>query len=113
MGELTLSFLRLILDLEKSRENLVRAAKLAVVGEMAAIMAHEVRTPLGVMRTSTQMLQREPVLSETGREMLDYMLSETDRLNRLITSLLDCARPRPPQFKPHHLHDIAQVAHYA
>ncbi len=110
VGELTLSFLRLILDLEKSRENLVRAAKLAVVGEMAAIMAHEVRTPLGVMRSSTQMLQREPALSETGREMLDYMLSETDRLNRLITSLLDCARPRPPQFKTHHLHDIAQRA---
>ena len=48
----------MIRDLEKSRENLVRAAKLAVVGEMAATMAHEVRTPLGIMRSSAQMLQR-------------------------------------------------------
>ena len=40
--------------------------------------------------------------------MLEYILSENDRLNKLISSLLDCARPRPPQFKPHHLHAIAR-----
>jgi len=108
VGELTRSFLGMIRDLEKSRENLVRAAKLAVVGEMAATMAHEVRTPLGIMRSSAQMLQREPSLSETGQEMLGYILSENDRLNKLISSLLDCARPRPPNFNPHHLHAIAR-----
>ncbi len=110
VGELTRSFLGMIRDLENSRESLVRAAKLAVVGEMAATMAHEVRTPLGIIRTSTQMLQREPALSETGQEMLGFMLSETDRLNKLITSLLDCARPSPPNFSTHHLHDIARRA---
>jgi len=110
VAELTRSFLTMIRDLENSRENLVRAAKLAVVGEMAATMAHEVRTPLGIMRSSAQILQREPALSETGKEMLDFILSENDRLNKLITSLLDCARPSPPNFSTHHLHDIAQRA---
>jgi signal transduction histidine kinase len=97
----------MINDLEKSRENLVRAAKLAVVGEMAATMAHEVRTPLGIMRSSAQMLQREPGLSETGKEMLEFILGENDRLNKLITSLLECASPRPPTIDNHHLHSIA------
>jgi signal transduction histidine kinase len=110
VGELTRSFLRMIGDLEKSRENLVRAAKLAVVGEMAATMAHEVRTPLGIMRSSAQMLKRESALSETGQEMLDFILSENDRLSKLIASLLDCARPRPPQLTPQHLHAIARRA---
>jgi signal transduction histidine kinase len=107
VGELTRSFLKMIRDLEKSRENLVRAAKLAVVGEMAATMAHEVRTPLGIIRSSAQMLRREPALSETGQEMLEYIISENDRLNTLISSLLDCARPRQPLFKTNHLHAIA------
>jgi signal transduction histidine kinase len=110
VGELTRSFLTMIRDLEKSRENLVRAAKLAVVGEMAATMAHEVRTPLGIIRSSAQMLHREPGLSEVGQEMLGYILSENDRLNTLISSLLDCARPRPPNFTPHPLHLIARRA---
>lgn len=108
VGELAAAFQRMIEDLEKSRENLVRAAKLAVVGEMAAAMAHEVRTPLGILRSSVQMLQREPTLTGTGREMLGFVLAETDRLNRLVSVLLDCARPRPPCFRPHRLHEIIQ-----
>jgi two-component system sensor histidine kinase HydH len=108
MGELTESFRQMIRELEQSRDSLVRATKLAVVGEMAATMAHEVRTPLGIMRSSAQILQREPSLSETGREMLDFILGENDRLNTLISSLLDCARPRQLNFKPHGLHAIAK-----
>jgi two-component system sensor histidine kinase HydH len=108
VGELTESFRQMIRELEQSRDNLVRATKLAVVGEMAATMAHEVRTPLGIMRSSAQILQREPSLSETGREMLDFILGENDRLNTLISSLLDCARPRQLNFKPHGLHAIAK-----
>jgi len=108
VGELTTTFTRMIHDLEKSKENLVRAAKLAVVGEMAAVMAHEVRTPLGILRSSAQMLQRESSLTAEGREMLSFLLSETDRLNNLISALLDCARPRPPRFRPCHLQAIIQ-----
>jgi signal transduction histidine kinase len=110
VGELTHSFVCMFRDLEKSREDLVRAAKLAVVGEMAAAMAHEVRTPLGIIRSSAQMLQREPRLSPTGQEMLGFMLGESDRLNHLVSTLLDCARPRPPLFQPQRLHAIAQRA---
>lgn len=106
LGELTQTFQQMTRDLRKSRTKLVRAAKMAVVGEMAATMAHEVRTPLGIMRSSAQMLQREPALSENGKEMLEFMISENDRLGKLISSLLDCAKPRPPLFAPNHLHAI-------
>ncbi len=85
-------------NLEQSRQDIVRIAKLAVIGEMAASMAHEVRTPLGILRSSAQMLQREAGLSEIGQEMTEFILSETQRLNQLVSALLDCAKPRPPEF---------------
>jgi two-component system, NtrC family, sensor histidine kinase HydH len=110
IGELTAAFVQMIQDLERSREDLIRAAKLAVVGEMAAAMAHEVRTPLGILRSSAQMLQREPQLSPEGQEMAGFVLSETDRLNRLISALLDLARPRPPVFHSQDIHVIIRRA---
>jgi len=77
-----------------------------VVGEMAAIMAHEVRTPLGILRSSAQLLERQPHIGERERELIGYITSETDRLNRLVTLLLECARPRPPEFGPRDVHEL-------
>ncbi|MEJ2346745.1 MAG: ATP-binding protein [Gammaproteobacteria bacterium] len=107
VSELNRAYIDMIDALEQSREQIVRAGKLAVVGEMAAIMAHEVRTPLGILRSSAQLLERQPDLGDKERELSGYIVSETDRLNRLVTMLLECASPRPPDFKLHDLHDIA------
>jgi len=110
IGELTHAFGQMTQDLERSREDLIRAAKLAVVGEMAAIMAHEVRTPLGILSSSAEMLQRESHLSPEGHEMASFVVSETDRLNRLVSTLLECARPRPPIFQDQDVHTVIQRA---
>ncbi len=104
--ELARAFAEMIEALTRSREQLVRAGKLAVVGEMAAIMAHEVRTPLGILRSSAQLLERRPELGAQGRELTGYIQSETDRLGRLVTTLLETARPRPPAFGPHELIEL-------
>lgn len=92
------AFSKMINDLERSKEELTRAAKLAVAGEMAAAMGHEVRTPLGILRSSAQLLLREPQLSTEGKEVCGYIISETDRLNKLVSTLIDSARPRQPEF---------------
>jgi len=97
VGELTRSFVQMVEDLDKSRQTLVRASKLAAVGEIAAVMAHEIRTPLGVLKTSAQMLESEPGLSGEGRELLGFIRAETDRLNRLVTEMLNSARVREPR----------------
>jgi len=106
VGELHRAYVEMIEALERSREQIVRAGKLAVVGEMAATMAHEVRTPLGIVRSSAQLLERQADLGENERELIGFIVSETERLNRLVTMLLDCARPKPPDFKVHDLHAI-------
>ncbi len=89
------AFTQMATDLHASEQQLTRAAKLAVVGEMAAAMSHEVRTPLGIMRSSADVLLRESQLSDDGREVLGFIISETERLNKLVSSLIDAARPRP------------------
>lgn len=97
--ELGLAFETMMHDLAKSQDNLTRAAKLAVVGEMAAAMSHEVRTPLGILRSSADVLKREKMLSQEGREVIGFIGSEIERLNKLVSTLIDAARPRLPDFK--------------
>lgn len=94
------TYTKMAADLAESEQQLTRAAKLAVVGEMAAAMSHEVRTPLGIMRSSADVLLREAQLSEDGREVLGFIISETERLNKLVSALIDTARPRPPNKTP-------------
>jgi two-component system sensor histidine kinase HydH len=106
VGELTEAFVQMVRDIDQSQQNLVRASKLAVVGEMSSVIAHEVRTPLGILRSSAQMLQRESGISEEGRELVGFIESETERLNRLVSAMLDTARPRAPTFGAVDMHAL-------
>ncbi|MGE5319205.1 MAG: ATP-binding protein [Hyphomicrobiaceae bacterium] len=106
VGELTDAFVQMVRDIDQSQQNLVRASKLAVVGEMSSVIAHEVRTPLGILRSSAQMLQRESGISEEGRELVGFIESETERLNRLVSAMLDTARPRAPSYAAVDMHDL-------
>jgi signal transduction histidine kinase len=108
ISALSNAFSKMIADLERSKENLTRAAKLAVVGEMAAAMSHEVRTPLGILRSSAQVLLREPNISKDGREVCGFIINETERLNKLVSTLIDSARPRFPEFKKTNVGELAQ-----
>lgn len=106
VGELTEAFVQTVRDLDQSRADLVRASKLAVLGELAAVMAHEIRTPIGILRSSAQMLSREPGLSSEAQELTGFIESETERLNRLVSTLLDSARPRAPKLQPADMNNI-------
>ncbi|MDM4769924.1 ATP-binding protein [Solimonas sp. SE-A11] len=108
IGELGRSFVRLVDDLSHSQQTLAQASKLAAVGEVTALLAHEVRTPLGILRSSAQTLRYEDGLSPEAQELLQIIDSETGRLNRLVSSLLDSARTRSPQFAAVDLHALAR-----
>ena len=108
VGELTNAFVQMVRDIDQSQQNLVRASKLAVVGEMSSVIAHEVRTPLGILRSSAQMLKREAGISEEGRELVGFIDSETERLNRLVSAMLDTARPRAPSYGAVDMHELIE-----
>jgi signal transduction histidine kinase len=110
VGELTDAFVQTIQELEQSRVDLIRASTLAALGELSAVMAHEIRTPIGILRSSAQMLAREPHLSDEGRELTTFIQSETERLNGLVSTLLDSTRTREPSMKPV---DINELVHFS
>jgi len=61
---------------------------------MAASIAHEIRNPLAAMRGSIQMLRSEMEGESAQTELMEIILRESDRLNRIITDFLNYARPR-------------------
>jgi signal transduction histidine kinase len=110
VGELGSAFAQMMREIDEARSSLVHASKLAAIGEMAAVIIHEVRTPLGILRSSSQMLRRETGISEQGRELLGFIESETERLNRLVSAMLDSARARPPLKVDVDLHQLIRQA---
>ena len=71
-----------------------RQDRLAAIGRMAASIAHEIRNPLAAMRGSIQMLRSELDSDSSQAELMEIILRESDRLNRIITDFLNYARPR-------------------
>jgi signal transduction histidine kinase len=69
--------------------------RLAALGSMAAGLAHEVKNPLGAIKGAAQLLEEitESSPDPSTKEFLGIILEETDRLNRVVGSFLDYARP--------------------
>lgn len=74
-------------------EVLARQEKLAVLGQLAAGLAHEIRNPLASIRGFCQLLDGV-VADEKGRRYLRILLLEVDRMNSLIRDFVELARPR-------------------
>ncbi|PAA26785.1 two-component sensor histidine kinase [Pseudomonas fragi] len=73
-----------------------RRDRLHALGEVAMGLAHEIRNPLGIIKTATQLLHRRADLGETDKRHLEYVVSEVTRINDLITEFLDFAKPSAP-----------------
>jgi len=82
-------------SLQEAQAEVRRAERLAALGQLTAGLAHELRNPLGTMKTSAEMLSRQ-VSKENAvaQEMAGFITSEVDRTNSLITRFLDFARPQ-------------------
>ena len=79
-------------DLLDAQGQVVRQEKLAGIGRLAAGVAHEVRNPLGAIGTYLEVLRQRG----TDRQVVDEMRGAVDRIERIVASLLDYARPAPP-----------------
>jgi two-component system, NtrC family, sensor histidine kinase HydH len=81
-------------QLQEAEAAMRRSERLVALGQMSAGLAHELRNPLGTMKTSAEMLVRNVEASnDVAREMAGFIASEVDRTNSLITRFLDFARP--------------------
>ncbi|HEY8155805.1 MAG TPA: ATP-binding protein [Myxococcota bacterium] len=81
--------------LEDSQRAALQNEKLAAIGRLAAGIAHEVRNPLGVIRSSAAMVQESFAPGDEPWRACEFIREETVRLDALTSKLLDFARPRP------------------
>jgi len=82
---------------KRAEAGLRNQAALAKVGEMVAIVAHEVRNPLAGIRAGLQMLARRSSMDESDRGAMTQMVDRLDLLNAHVTDLLQFAKPRAPR----------------
>ncbi|MCA1829403.1 MAG: PAS domain S-box protein [Myxococcales bacterium] len=83
-------------DLRQMEEAVRRQDRLAVVGGMAAGLAHEIRNPLASMCGSIEILGGSPRLDDQERKLMRVVLSEAERLESLVRDFLSFARPASP-----------------
>jgi len=93
-------------ELELDRR-LQRADRLATIGTLASGLAHEIGTPMAVIRTRAELLL-ENANNEKTREGLEVILSQIDRISRIVQMLLDYARNREPVRAQHDVRTIIE-----
>ncbi len=76
------------------KEQLNRAERLSSLGEMAAGISHEIRNPLGIIKSSAALLKKKMVRLDPTNTVPDVIVEEADRLNAIITDFFNYAKPR-------------------
>jgi signal transduction histidine kinase len=92
------------------QEELIRKEKLASVGQLLAALAHDLRNPLGVIRSSAQLVLEEHQSDAVKQEVARYIMDEVDRLTHRINDFLRYARQKPPEPKLIQPDALAQAA---
>ncbi|GFE62532.1 nitrogen regulation protein NR(II) [Geobacter sp. AOG2] len=80
-------------------EQLRRAERLSTMGEMAAVLAHEIRNPLGSIRGTAEILRDDYRPGDPKHEFIEIQIKETERLNRVVEEFLRMARPQPAEMR--------------
>jgi two-component system sensor histidine kinase HydH len=93
-------------DLAARQQQLVQSEKLALVGRLSASIAHEIRNPLGIMRSSAGLVASDLPAEHPGQQPLGFIAEEIDRVSGLIESLLRLAKPKDPVLAPTHLNEL-------
>ncbi|KJS84386.1 MAG: hypothetical protein JM58_11115 [Peptococcaceae bacterium BICA1-8] len=86
-------------ELENTRKVLFEKEKLALIGQMSAGMAHEIRNPLTAIRGYVQLIKLKEYEKAKLDSYVDIVIGEIDRVNSLISDFLQLARPKEPNLK--------------
>ncbi len=110
VGILASAFRAMMERLAVAQAEAVMQSRLALLGEIAANVAHEVRNPLSILKTSAQLLARRELPSTEQRELASAVTAEVDRLNAVVTDLVDLARPQRTTYRLASLPDVVRRA---
>ena len=107
IGDLGRDFNEMVAQLQSSREEIQRlhqtqmsrAEHFATLGELAAGLAHEIRNPLAGIAGVIEIIGRDLPPNSPARSVIKDAKEEAVQINRILTELLEIARPKPPQFR--------------
>jgi signal transduction histidine kinase len=90
-------------------EKLNQAERLAHLGTMVATVSHEIKSPLGIVRSTAEILEKRIAKIAPGNEHLaKIVVDETVRLNNIVVEFLDFARPQKAQLKPSSVNEVVR-----
>jgi nitrogen fixation/metabolism regulation signal transduction histidine kinase len=95
-GEVATSFNEMAGSLNEQMHKMHRAEQMTMVGEMAAGLVHEIKNPLAGIKASMQVLLEEGGIPEEDHTILTKVMSEVERIEALMKSLLNFAKPPKP-----------------
>ena len=94
--------------IKKLQEDLVKSARLAAAGQMAAGLAHEIRNPLSSIKMMAQIVRTRYLNDSAGREEMTIILEEIDRINDKVKELLEFSHSTRMDFSYQDIHPIIE-----
>ncbi len=101
---------RLYQAMLESQKRLRQSERLAAMGSTAEALAHEIRSPVQTMKLLVYAMEQDCPPQSPLRLETQVLQQELDRLALLVEQCLEVARPRPPTFALHKLHDVMEDA---
>ncbi len=106
LGVLSIYLTRMLSRFLELKAREAAEVQLKSLGTMAASLAHEIRNPLGAMKGLTQLAQEELPVDHSAQRQLRTVVNEAERLEKLVTDLLDFARNKEPQIREFNLVEL-------
>jgi hypothetical protein len=118
IGDLGRNFNRMVVQLREGRQEIEllhrtqmsRAEHLATLGELATGLAHEIRNPLAGIAGVIEIISRDLPATSPARAVVKDVRQEIAQINRILTDLLQTARPHPPEVRPSDLNITVEHA---
>jgi PAS domain S-box-containing protein len=104
--ETVLEIITDITERKRLQDQLIRSERLGTTGEIAAVIAHEMRNSLTSVRMILQLLAEADQLNPSDRESLDVALDSLGRMERVVSDLLQLARPAKLETRRESINDI-------
>ena len=100
-NEIAIAFHRnkIVEKLQQKERQRFRLQKLAALGQLTSGVAHEIRNPLNTISTAAETLQNKKLPPQGQNQLLQYILEETNRLNRVLNDFLNFSKLRPALFR--------------
>lgn len=102
----TQNIIRDVTQRKRMERELAQARKMAILGEMSAHIAHEVRNPLQKMKTGLELFSRSTTLDERQEKILEGVHSGIENLERFVTEILEWSRSGEVKLKEYHISNI-------